>query len=61
MDESMAERDQLYQRAEKLSAMLATAADDLKGAVDDVNAGMLFCSGSTLQTVLVDVKHVKSA
>ena len=39
MDEGMAERDQLYQRAEKLSAMLSTAAEDLTGAVADVNAG----------------------
>lgn len=41
MDEGMAERDQLYQRAEKLSAMLASAAEDLTGAVADVNAGEL--------------------
>ena len=41
MDEGMAERDQLYQRAEKLSAMLAAAAGDLTGAVADVNAGEL--------------------
>ena len=41
MDEGMAERDHLYQRAEKLSAMLATAAEDLTGAVADVNAGEL--------------------
>ncbi len=54
MDEGMAERDQLYQRAEKLSAMLATAADDLTGAVADVNAGgSLPSPGPTCERILV--------